>query len=49
MDSGHIGMHPCKNVLVFSKHFLDALSFPGCQDGTNIGEIIVLLQDLDDS
>ena len=42
MDSGHIGMRPCENVLVLSECFLDALSLPRCQEGTNIGEMIVL-------
>ena len=49
MDSNHIGMRPCENVLVLSEHFLDALSLPKCQEGTNIGEMIFLLRDLDSS
>ena len=47
MDSEHIEMRPCENVLVLSECFLDALSLPRCQEGTNIGEMIVLLRDLD--
>ena len=43
MDFGHIGMRLCENILVFSERFLDALSLLECQDGTNIGEMIVLL------
>ena len=47
MDPRHIEVGPCENVLVLSKHLLDVLSLPGFQEGTNIGETIILLRDLD--
>ena len=47
MDSGHIGVCPCKNVLVLLERFLDVLSLLGFQKRTNVGEMIVLLRDLD--
>ena len=47
MDSYHVGMRPCKNIMVLPEHFFDTLSLFECQEGTNISEMSVFLRDLD--
>ena len=47
MDPRHIGVGPRENVLVLLEHLIDVLGFTEFQKGTNIGETIILLRDLD--
>ena len=47
MNSLHIGMCPCEDVMVSSKDVLHALSFFLCHEGTDVREVIVFLRNLD--
>ena len=47
MNSLHVGMCPCEDVMVLSENILHALSFFGCHEGTDVREVSVFLRNLD--
>ena len=47
MNSLHIRMCPCKDVMVSSEDVLHALSFFLCHEGTDVREVSVFLRNLD--
>ena len=47
MDSLHIRMCPCEDVMVLSENILHALSLFLCHEGTDVREVSVFLRNLD--
>ena len=47
MDSLHIRMRPCEDVMILSENILHALSFFGCHEETDVREVSVFLRNLD--
>ena len=47
MDSPHVRMCPCEDVMVLFENFLHALSFFLCHEGTDVREVSVLHRNLD--
>lgn len=47
MNSLHIRMRPCEDVMVLSENILHVLSFFGCHEGTDVREVSVFLRNLD--
>ena len=41
MDSRHVRMCPCKDVIALLEGVLDALGLLGCQEGANMCEVSV--------
>ena len=47
MNSLHIRMCPCEDVMILSENILHALSFFGRHEGTDVREVSVFLRNLD--